>query len=471
MRERPPAHPQGVGGVRQAQARVLPFQTIGEAVRHPFQGGGRARREQQHLPGARRAGRSSGRSFLKHRVHVGAADAERAHPGAAGLAVRLPVGQAVGHPERARGEVDGGVRRREVQAGRDLAVLQGEHRLDQAGDAGRRVQVADVGLDRAEEAVPGAAGPPPGGPLEGQIEGGDLDGIAQGCRGAVRLDVGDALRRDPGVGERRGDDTCLPGDARRGVARLAGAAVVVGRRAEEDGVDGVAVRQRVCEPLEHDDAGAAPPHRAARRGVEGAAAAVGRGDAPLLVEIAGALRQADGHAAGQRHVAGAEAEVLARQVDRHQRAGAGRLDGQAGPREVQFVRDAGGQEVLVVAQQELEPARCRLGVAGEDLVQVVAEPQAGEHADRPRHAQGVVAGVLQRLPGTFEEHALLGIQELGLARAVAEEAGVEQLHAVEHPGGRHVAGIAPQLGSDAGGGELLVAEAGDRGDAGAQVGP
>ena len=53
VRERPPAHPQGVGGVGEAQVRIL-FQAIGEAVRHPFQGGGRARREQQHLPGARR---------------------------------------------------------------------------------------------------------------------------------------------------------------------------------------------------------------------------------------------------------------------------------------------------------------------------------------------------------------------------------------------------------------------------------
>ena len=86
-------------------------------------------------------------------------------------------------------------------------------------------------------------------------------------------------------------------------------------------------------------------------------------------------------------------------------------------------------------------------------MQIAAEPLAGKHADRTRHAQGIVAGVLQRLPGAFEEQALLGIQELGLARAVAEEAGVEQLHPVEHPGGRHVAGVSPQLGSDAGGGE------------------
>ena len=39
----------------------------------------------------------------------------------------------------------------EVQVRGDLAVFEGEHGLDQAGDSGRRFQVADVGLDGADE--------------------------------------------------------------------------------------------------------------------------------------------------------------------------------------------------------------------------------------------------------------------------------------------------------------------------------
>ena len=47
----------------------------------------------------------------------------------------------------------------EVQVRRDRAVLQRQHRLDQPGDAGRRLEVADVGLHRAERAAasPGRA--------------------------------------------------------------------------------------------------------------------------------------------------------------------------------------------------------------------------------------------------------------------------------------------------------------------------
>ena len=52
--ERPPAHPQGMGDVREIEVRV-PLQAGGEGVRHPLEGRGRARRQEQHLPGARGA--------------------------------------------------------------------------------------------------------------------------------------------------------------------------------------------------------------------------------------------------------------------------------------------------------------------------------------------------------------------------------------------------------------------------------
>ena len=39
----------------------------------------------------------------------------------------------------------------EVQARRELAVTEGQHRLDQPGDAGRGLQMADVGLHRADQ--------------------------------------------------------------------------------------------------------------------------------------------------------------------------------------------------------------------------------------------------------------------------------------------------------------------------------
>ena len=71
--------------------------------------------------------------------------------------------------ERAAREVDPRVGRLEVEARRDLPVVQGEHRLDQAADPGRGVEVADVGLQRADGAeVPARSVPPRGTPASGR---------------------------------------------------------------------------------------------------------------------------------------------------------------------------------------------------------------------------------------------------------------------------------------------------------------
>src|SRR5947209_7672943 len=43
------------------------------------------------------------------------------------------------------------VRLPQVEVGREAPVLEGQQQLAQAGDAGRRLEVADVGLDRLDE--------------------------------------------------------------------------------------------------------------------------------------------------------------------------------------------------------------------------------------------------------------------------------------------------------------------------------
>ena len=73
-----------------------------------------------------------------------------------------------------------------MQVRRDLPVLQAEDGLDDAGDARRRLQVADVGLDRADEA---AAGPRAGRCRAPSPRALCLDGVADGRARAVGLDV------------------------------------------------------------------------------------------------------------------------------------------------------------------------------------------------------------------------------------------------------------------------------------------
>ena len=72
-------------------------------------------------------------------------------------------------------------------------MLEAQRRLDQPGDAGGRLGVADVGLDRADHGSgrPGARPWPRTSPSA--LE---LDRVAGARAGAVRLDVADARRVD-----------------------------------------------------------------------------------------------------------------------------------------------------------------------------------------------------------------------------------------------------------------------------------
>ncbi len=226
-------------------------------------------------------------------------------------------------------EVDLGVRRLEVQAGRNLSVPQGLDRLDQTGDAGRGVEMAEVGLHRAQDA--GAR--PLAAEAEGAVEGRHLDGIAERRAGAVGLDIADRPGLDVGRRQRLGDHGDLALDAGSREAHLR-RAVVVDRRAADHRQDVVAVLAGVGEALEHHDTGAAAGHRAAGVAVEGAAMAVRRVDAALLVAVAGLLRHADGDAAGEHHVALVVLEALAGEMDGHQRGRAGGLHADARPLQV-----------------------------------------------------------------------------------------------------------------------------------------
>ena len=220
--DRLPAPPgERVGRVGQAD-RVLAGQIGGQVGTRLGQRLLAARRQQQHLRAGRCGRCRAGGRLFQHDVGVGAADAERADPGAA-YPVGLPGPVRAPHPEGSAVDVQFGVGAVVVQRGRDLAVFQAQDRLDQARDARRGLEVPDVGLDRAE-----IAGRATG--LLGQVErlakALDLDRVAQRGAGAVGLDVGDARRVDAGDGVRLGDDLGLPERVGRGVGHLGGAVVV-----------------------------------------------------------------------------------------------------------------------------------------------------------------------------------------------------------------------------------------------------
>ena len=267
-----------------------------DAFREARERSRRASGEDQQLVLSRRTRRFVRRRLLEDRVCVGAADAERADGGTPRRAGAVPVGQAVLDAKRAVREIDHRIRRREVQRRRNAAALDAKRRFDEARDAGRSVQMANVALDRADRAEIA-----PLRPSERLAQCCDLDRVAERRGRAVRLDVADRLGRDAGEHERGRDDGRLPLDARCGVSDLQ-RAVVVDRRAEYDGAHTVPIALRVAQALQHDDTDAAARDGTLRLGIEGPAMTVGRQDAALLVEVADVLRQPDRDAARECEV-------------------------------------------------------------------------------------------------------------------------------------------------------------------------
>ncbi|RPK83652.1 hypothetical protein EES47_24820 [Streptomyces sp. ADI98-12] len=344
-----------------------------------------------------------------------------------------------------------------MQGARQFAVAEREDGLDDAGGAGGGLGVAQVGLDGAEQQrVLRVAALAVGGD-----QGVGLDRVAQGGAGAVRLDGVHVRRGEPGVGQCLADDTLLGAAVGRGEA--VGGAVLVDRRAAQDGEDRVAVAAGVGEPLQDEDAGALGPGGAVRRVGEGLAAAVA-GQSALRGELhegVGAGHHGDAAGEGQRALAGAQRP--GGHVHGHQRGGAGGVDGDRRALQAEGVGEAAGHHAGGGAGRGVAPHVGGAAAQHGGVVLAVGadEDAGGTGAQAPR----VDAGPLQGLPGGLQQQALLRVHRQGLAGGDAEERGVEESGALEEAalqGG----GAAPaerfqvpaSVGGEAGDGVAALAE-------------
>ncbi len=370
-------------------------------------------------------------------VGVGPADAEGGDRGAAGPVGGGP-GAAVGRQlHRSRGPVDLGGGLVDVQGGRQFAVPHGHHHLDDARDPGGGLRVPEVGLDGAEQQGPvrGAFAPVRG---EECLR---LDGVAERGAGAVRLDRVDVGCGEPGAGQRGADDALLRGAVGGGEA--AARAVGVDGGAADHGEHGVAVATGVGEPLHQEHARALAPAGAVGGGREGLAAAVGREPA-LPAEVDERLRRRHhGHAAGQGEFALPRLQRAHRPVQRHQRGGAGGVDGDDRALQAEGVRDAAGGDARGAAVGEIA---VEVVGDGRETGGVVVVHDAREHAGAAAaQGRGDDARAFERLEGRLQEQPLLRVHREGLARADAEEVGVELGGVVQESAGSGV-GLAGPVG-------------------------
>ncbi|ODA72364.1 hypothetical protein APS67_003542 [Streptomyces sp. AVP053U2] len=423
---------QGVGHVEQRKLRVG-LGVLEEAGGLGAQGGGGAGGQDQRHAGRQGAGVRGGRGLrLLHvrgvgglfddGVDVGAAEAEGGDGGAAGPAGLGPRHGAGGQVDGTGVPVDvagGGVH---VQGGRDGAVAHRHDHLHDAGDAGRHLGVADVGLHRAEQQWPA------GGPVlaVGGEEGLRLDGVAERGAGAVPLDHVDVGRGEVRVGEGLADHPGLGGAVGGGEA--VGGAVLVDGGAADHGEHGVAVAAGVGEPFDQDEADAlGEAHAVGALGVRLAAAVGGHGAlAAEAGEGAGGGHDAD--AAGEGEGALAVAQRLAGQVQCDERGGAGGVQGDGRALQAEGVGEAAGHHAGDGAGDEVALGALGGGAARRVVLVAGADEGAGEAG---AEGGGVDAGAFQDLPAGLQQEPLLRVHGEGLARRDPEEGGVEVGDVVE----------------------------------------
>ena len=221
-----------------------------------------------------------------------------------------------------------------MQVGRDEAVPEHQCGLDESGDTGTGLEVADVRLHRTDQQRVGAI--TVGG--KGTGEGPHLDRIADRRARSVRLDVPDLVGCDPCSLQGRGDRRPL--GVLAGYGDAVGVSVLGHGGAEDLGVDAVTVADGLGEGFDDDDGAAFTSGVPVGRVVEGLAAAVGAEEAALRLRDGRVGSDDDVHATGQREVALTVPDTLGRKVNRNEGAGARGVDGHAGPAEVERERDA-----------------------------------------------------------------------------------------------------------------------------------
>ena len=235
-----------------------------------------------------------------------------------------------------------------MQMRRDLPALEdASTTLINAGDARRRLEVADIGLDRSDhKRLIGIASVRKDG-----AECADLDRIAERSARAVRLDITDGTGSIPATSS-----------AARITASCAGPLGAVSpplRPSWLTALPRTTARMRSPsarasrESPQHDDAAALAAHISVGRGVEGLAPAIRRHHPRLREADVHLGRQNEIDAAGQRQVALAEAQALTRQMQRNQRRRTGGVDRDARPMQAEEVRQPAGSDAVGIARAEI----------------------------------------------------------------------------------------------------------------------
>src|SRR6266436_1008630 len=152
MLKRPAAYLQGVGDIRQFLVGVL-LQMFCQVGGCPVQRRGRFGGDDKQLKVADRLALFDDRRLLDNYMGVGSTNSDCTDAGTPRLPITaLPFRELGVYIERAVLKIELRIRPLKVQRGRQLTVLQRQHRLDQPGCSRRNIQMSDIGFGSTDGA-------------------------------------------------------------------------------------------------------------------------------------------------------------------------------------------------------------------------------------------------------------------------------------------------------------------------------
>jgi hypothetical protein len=226
----------------------------------------------------------------------------------------------------------------------------------------------------------------------------------------------------------------------------------------------VAVIEGVLQPAQHHHTSPTPEHRARRFGIERATVPIGRENFILLEQVAGRVGQFERHAAGERHIGFTAQQRLRREMHGHQRGGARGLHVETRPTQVELVRHARGEEVLVVPGMPNEKESDVLhegAVVEQRALKPRAHAYTGIHADASRCLIGSDAGMLECFVRALEEKPVLRIHDGRVLGRESPELRIPPADVVEYRRSLHVVRMRTHLIRDTGHRQLGVGKGPD----------
>ena len=350
-----------------------------------------------------------------------------------------------------------------------MFVVQGQRRLGEACDACGRVQMADVGLDRAEarkiDRIRLAA--------VGFRQGRNFNRVTKIGAGAVTFDHANALCGNTCGVQRLNDGGRLSIDGRGQIARL-GSTVVVDGRAFDHGPDVIAVGNGIRQAAQRNSTRAGTKDGALGAVIERMAMPVGGQDFVFLEQITTALRQLNRDTARDGHIDLARVQRLTGIMDRHQRGRTGGLQVDRRPFQVEHMAHPGRQEILVVAgvaQQKHANVINQIRVGADVEIEIAAHAAACINTDGAIDAFRRTPALLHRLPRDLKKFAVLRIKDSGIFGGKAEKFGIKCIKPVQHGGGGHIVLAGNVFGAFTGGQQVFFGKAPDGFNTIPQIGP